>query len=94
MNELEELNAVQMEEVAGGALQIPNTVKVFTSGGYTALHSTPENVLTNEIPGSRLYDGEIVIKTEQVKGNMTYVYIMKNGANGWIDNRFLPRVLC
>ena len=45
MNELEELNAVQMEEVAGGALQIPNTVKVITSGGYTALHSTPENVL-------------------------------------------------
>ena len=42
MNELEELNAVQMEEVAGGALQIPNTVKVITSGGYTALHSTPE----------------------------------------------------
>ena len=94
MNELEELNAVQMEEVAGGALQIPNTVKVITSGGYTILHSTPENVLTNEIPGSRLYDGEIVIKTEQVKDNMTYVYIMKNGANGWIDNRFLPRVLC
>ena len=94
MNELEELNVGEMGEVAGGALQIPNTVKVVTSGGYTALHSTPENVLTNEIPGSRLYDGEIVIKTEQVKGNMTYVYIMKNGANGWIDNRFLPGVLC
>ena len=91
---MKELNAGEMEKVVGGALHIPNTIKVFTSGGYTALHSTPENVLTNEIPGSRLYDGEIVIKTEQVKGNMTYVYIMKNGANGWIDNRFLPRVLC
>ena len=93
MNELEELNAGEMEEVAGGALQIPNAVEVVTSGGYAALHSTPENVLTNEIPGSRLYDGEIVIKTEQIKDNMTYVYVMKNGANGWIDNRFLPRVL-
>ena len=91
---MKELNAGEMEKVVGGALHIPNTIKVFTSGGYTVLHSTPENVLTNEIPGSRLYDGEIVIKTEQVKGNMTYVYIMKNGANGWIDNRFLPRVLC
>ena len=94
MNKFEELNAGEMEEVAGGTLQGPNTVKVITSGGYTTLHSTPENVLTNEIPGSRLYDGEIVIKTEQIKDNMTYVYVMKNGANGWIDNRFLPRILC
>ncbi len=91
---MKELNAGEMEKVVGGALHIPNAVEVITSGGYTVLHSTPENVLTNEIPGSRLYDGEIVIKTNQVKDNMTYVYIMKNSANGWIDNRFLPRVLC
>lgn len=91
---MKELNAGEMEKVAGGALHIPNAVEVIIPDGYTALHSTPEDVLTNEIPGSRLFDGEIVIKTEQTKGNMTYVYIMKNGANGWIDNRFLPRVLC
>ena len=94
MKELEELNVGETEQVAGGALQLPNAVEVITSGLYTVLHSTPENVLTNEIPGTRLYDGDIVIKTEQVKYNMTYVYIKKNGANGWIDNRFLPQLFC
>ena len=92
MKELKELNSRETEEVVGGALPIPNAVEVITSGMYTALHSTPENILANEIPGTRLYDGDIVIKTEQVKDNMTYVYIKKNSANGWIDNRFLPRV--
>ena len=94
MTELEKLNVGEMEEVVGGTLQIPNAVKVITSGLYTVLHSTPENVMTNEIPGTRLYDGDIVIKTEQVKNNMTYVYVKKNGAYGWIDNRALPQVFC
>ena len=42
---MKELNAGEMEKVVGGALHIPNAVEVITSGGYTVLHSTPENVL-------------------------------------------------
>ncbi|MBQ9063305.1 MAG: hypothetical protein IJ121_10865 [Eubacterium sp.] len=96
MSELEnaeELNEAEEEKIVGGTLPVPNTAEVKTPDGYIALHSTPENVQWNEVPDIRLSNGDIVIKTEQVKNNMTYVYIMKNGANGWIDNSFLPQAL-
>ncbi len=91
MKELEnKLNDEAVEQAAGGTMPVSNAVAISTSGGGVALHSTPENVLYNEIPGSKLSNGEIVIRTGQVKNNMTYVYSMKNGANGWIDNSCLP----
>ena len=44
MNELEELNVGEMGEVAGGALQIPNTVKVTSHNRLTRFVRQPSDI--------------------------------------------------
>ncbi|MBQ9063306.1 MAG: hypothetical protein IJ121_10870 [Eubacterium sp.] len=89
-NNISYLNNQEAENVAGGSwskVKLPE-VELHTSGSIT-LHSTPENIVENEVPDVKLYRGDIVLNTGLKENGMTYVLVKKNGRAGWVPTHCL-----
>ena len=98
MSDMEKMNDMEMDTVAGGNYGGPNTGNWVTvrglQTGYLALRSQPNYDYNNEIRGSESYNGDPL----QITGGYatgfdgrTYVWVFnpRSGRSGWVNAKFL-----
>ena len=96
MTELNKINDVELENVAGGAGYNSNGYRTVCrlETGYLAMRTAPTYDYNNEIRGAELYNGDqVILLGTPVAGSdgRTYVYVqsVKSGVQGYVNNGYL-----
>ena len=96
MAELNKINEMEVENVAGGAGYNANGYRTVCGleKGYLAIRTAPTYDYSNEIRGAELYNGDqVILLGSPVIGSdgRTYVYVqaVKNNVQGYVNNAYL-----
>ena len=89
MSDINELNASELEDVAGGKDSDPFRVIYDPHGGCIPVHRIPENTNAAMIPDCVLRNGDHYVVIGETVNEMTPIRVLKNNVCGYIHYSFV-----